>query len=41
MPTILAESFTAALGRLAGDEQKQVKLTMFDLQTEPDRLVSD
>lgn len=37
MPTILAESFTAALGRLAADEQKQVKLTVFDLQTEPDR----
>ena len=37
MPTILADSFTAALSRLAGDEQKQVKLTVFDLQTEPDR----
>lgn len=37
MPTILADSFTAALGRLSGDEQKQVKLTVFDLQTEPDR----
>lgn len=37
MPTILAESFTAALGRLSGDEQKQVKLTVYDLQTEPDR----
>src|SRR5271169_2956320 len=37
MATILADTFTAALGRLAGDEQKQVKLTVFDLQTEPDR----
>jgi hypothetical protein len=37
MPTILADSFTAALGRLSGDEQKQAKLTVFDLQTEPDR----
>src|SRR5579864_6385556 len=37
MPTILADSFTAALGKLTGDEQKQVKLTAFDLQTEPDR----
>jgi hypothetical protein len=37
MPTILADSFTAALGRLSGDEQKQVKLTVYDLQTEPDR----
>src|SRR5436305_671374 len=37
MPTILADSFTAALGRLSGDEQKQIKLTVFDLQTEPDR----
>ncbi len=37
MPSILADSFTAALGKLAGDEQKQVKLTVFDLQIEPDR----
>src|ERR1700751_112960 len=37
MPTILADTFTPALGRLVGDEQKQVKLTVFDLQTEPDR----
>jgi len=37
MPTILADTFTAAIGRLAGDEQKQVKLTVFDLQTEPGR----
>ncbi|MCW5714479.1 MAG: AAA family ATPase [Bauldia sp.] len=37
MTTILAASFTAALGKLAADEQKQAKLTVFDLQTEPDR----
>ncbi|WP_128292288.1 UvrD-helicase domain-containing protein [Afifella aestuarii] len=37
MPTILADSFTAALGKLRNDEQKQAKLTAFDLQTDPDR----
>ncbi|MDQ2079047.1 3'-5' exonuclease [Xanthobacteraceae bacterium Astr-EGSB] len=37
MPTVLAESFIAAIARLSGDEQKQVKLTVYDLQTEPDR----
>lgn len=37
MPIVLADTFTTALDRLAGDEQKQVKLTVFDLQTEPDR----
>ncbi len=37
MPTILADSFTASLARLANDEQKQAKLTAFDLQTDPDR----
>lgn len=37
MPTILADSFTAALGKLNNDEQKQVKLTVFDLQTDPNR----
>lgn len=37
MTTILADSFAAALGRLGNDEQKQVKLTVFDLQLEPDR----
>jgi hypothetical protein len=37
VPTILAESFTSALGRLAADEQKQAKITVFDLQTEPGR----
>ena len=36
MPTLLADSFTAALARLANDEQKQAKLTAFDLQTAPD-----
>lgn len=37
MTTILAESFTASLARLNGQEQKQAKLTAFDMQTEPDR----
>lgn len=37
MPTILADSFTSSLSRLSGDEQKQVKLTVYDLQTEPGR----
>ncbi|MGO6669190.1 UvrD-helicase domain-containing protein [Rhizobium ruizarguesonis] len=37
MNTILADSFTDALARLTNDEQKQVKLTAFDLQTDPDR----
>jgi hypothetical protein len=37
MSTALADSFTAALSKLTGDEQKQVKLTVFDLQTAPDR----
>jgi len=37
MPTVLADTFTDSLGRLAQDEQKQVKLTVFDLQTQPDR----
>ena len=36
MPTI-SLTLHSALGRLSGDEQKQVKLTVFDLQTEPDR----
>ena len=36
MPTILADSFTAALAKLANDEQKQAKLTVYDLQTNPD-----
>ncbi|MDR9759414.1 3'-5' exonuclease [Rhizobium redzepovicii] len=37
MTTILADSFTASLAKLGNDEQKQVKLTAFDLQTDPDR----
>ncbi|MGR4844591.1 3'-5' exonuclease [Rhizobium sp. LARHSG275] len=37
MTTILADSFTAALAKLTHDEQKQVKLTAFDLQTDPNR----
>ncbi len=37
MPTILADSFTASLAKLANDEQKQVQLTAFTLMTEPDR----
>jgi hypothetical protein len=37
MPTILADTFTAALGRLSGEEQKQAKLTVYDLQTEPNQ----
>lgn len=37
MTTILADSFTAALAKLTNDEQKQAKLTAFDLQTDPDR----
>lgn len=37
MTTILAASFTSALSRLANDEQKQAKLTAYDLQTNPDQ----
>lgn len=37
MTTILADSFTAALARLTNDEQKQAKLTAFDLQVNPDQ----
>lgn len=37
MTTILADSFTAALAKLANDEQKQAKLTAFDLQANPDQ----
>jgi plasmid maintenance system killer protein len=37
MPTILADSFQAALSRLNGHEQRQAKITAYDLQTEPDR----
>jgi mRNA-degrading endonuclease RelE of RelBE toxin-antitoxin system len=37
MTTILADSFTASLARLTNDEQKQAKLTAFDLQVNPDQ----
>lgn len=37
MPTILADSFTSSLTKLANDEQKQAKLTAFDLQANPDQ----
>ncbi|WP_193178042.1 3'-5' exonuclease [Oricola nitratireducens] len=37
MPTILADSFTASLAKLANDEQKQVQLTAYTLMTEPNR----
>ena len=37
MATILADSFTASLAKLANDEQKQAQLTAFTLMTEPDR----
>lgn len=33
----IADSFTDALGRLTGDEQKAVKTTAFDLQVDPSR----
>jgi hypothetical protein len=36
MNVILADSFTGSLARLNRDEQKQAKLTAFDLQTAPD-----
>ena len=31
----IADTFTASLARLTGDEQKAVKTTAFDLQTNP------
>lgn len=37
MPSILADSFTASLARLTNDEQKQAKLTAFDLQANSDQ----
>lgn len=37
MPTILAASFSSALAKLTNQEQKQAKLTAFDLQTNPDQ----
>ena len=33
----IADTFTDSLSRLSGDEQKAVKTTVFDLQTEPSR----
>jgi len=35
MQFLIADSFTDSLGRLTGDEQKQVKTTAFDLQLNP------
>jgi hypothetical protein len=35
MPLLYAATFTDALGRLTGQEQKQVKLAAFDLQMDP------
>lgn len=37
MTTILADSFTSSLAKLSNDEQKQAKLTAFDLQVNPDQ----
>lgn len=37
MTTILADSFTSSLAKLSNDEQKQAKLTAFDLQMNPDQ----
>ncbi|TPL71392.1 3'-5' exonuclease [Mesorhizobium sp. B2-3-15] len=37
MRTILADSFTTSLAKLANDEQRQAKLTAFDLQANPDQ----
>src|ERR1700687_1954671 len=37
MPTLLADSFIAALARLANEERKQAKLTAFELQSNPDQ----
>lgn len=37
MQTILADSFTSSLAKLGNDEQKQAKLTAFDLQISPDQ----
>lgn len=31
----IADTFTASLARLTGDEQKAVKMTAFDLQIDP------
>lgn len=35
MDFLIADTFTASLGRLTGDEQKSVKTTAFDLQMNP------
>jgi superfamily I DNA/RNA helicase/mRNA-degrading endonuclease RelE of RelBE toxin-antitoxin system len=35
MPFLIADTFTASLARLTGDEQKAVKTTAFDLQLNP------
>jgi len=37
MTTILADTFRAALTRLTNEEQKQVKLTVYELQDNPDQ----
>ncbi|ESR27068.1 3'-5' exonuclease [Lutibaculum baratangense] len=37
MPTILADTFTSSLGKLSNAEQKQAKLSAFDLQADPSR----
>lgn len=34
--TVIAKTFTDALAKLTGDEQKQAKLTVFELQTNPE-----
>lgn len=36
MPIVLADSFISALARLTNEEQKQAKLTAFDLQSNPE-----
>ena len=33
----IADTFTASLARLTGDEQRAVKTTAFDLQVDPNR----
>jgi mRNA-degrading endonuclease RelE of RelBE toxin-antitoxin system len=37
MNFLIADSFTASLARLSGNEQKAVKTTVFDLQVDPSR----
>jgi mRNA-degrading endonuclease RelE of RelBE toxin-antitoxin system len=36
MTFLISDTFTDSLARLSNDEQKQVKITAFDLQTNPD-----